>query len=489
MTQMHTSRRTRPSLPSLLVGVLLGAAALVPFAQAQDAAVDASAQKGARLGTELAAVAGDQTLTYEELDELLLLRHGVSPDGRAALRQLLELRLIDHLARIDGVRISNQELSRKWSAIDREVRDSGVEGGLDEYLVEQGVTAETFREVLRKGLLHEKLTRQALKLGPDDPLGPEQQTLWLTSVLSARPYVEYPHPWPGGIVATSGELEISCSEFAVHLRTMLGDEELIDACYQLLLEKHLRRRMPDLAESALDECVEQEVERRRKLAEADPRFQGAKYEQLLEAKGLSIEGLRRDASTRVAALSHLWIDRAHDAESLRSVYEGERELFDGVYGEGLDLFVLALTAARFKNELNPRTFDEAEAELEELRGQMQGTEDFKRLAALHSEDPLTRERGGRIGVVTRGAGNIPEPLRTAAFEALEQAGEENRDGLAGTILGPIRIQGAVTLLCLGARRPAPSWEAMAEYVHREMRRRFLEEVLPRNSVATWLDTH
>lgn len=481
---MHPTRRTGPLLLPLLALALPGAPAL-----AQDAVVDASAQKGPKLGTEYAAVAGDQTLTYGELDELLLMRHGVSPDGRAALRQLLELKLIDHLAEIDGVRISGQELSRKWSAIDREVRGTGLERGLEQYLEQEGVDAETFREVLRKGLLHEKLTRRALKLGPDDPLGAEQQNLWLTSVLSARPYEEYPHPWQAGIVATSGELQISCAEFAQHLRTMLGHEALTDACYQLLLIKHLQRRMPDLANSALDESIEQEVNRRRREAEADPRFQGAKYEQLLQAKGLSIEGVRRDASTRVAALAHLWIDRSHDAQALRAAYEAERGLFDGLYGEGLELYVLTLKAALFKNDYNPRTFEEAEAELEELRGQMQGTADFKRLAALHSEDLLTRERGGRMGVITRGAVNIPKPLRAAAFEALEQAGEEHRDDLQGTILGPVRIQGSVALLCLGERRPAPSWDTMERYVHREMRRRYLEEVLPRASLATWLDTH
>lgn len=482
-TQKHPTRRTCPPL-LLLVGALLGAPAV-----AQDAVVQASAQKGPKLGSEYAAVAGDQTLTYGELDELLLLRHGVSPDGRAALRQLLELKLIDHLGQVDGVSISAKELSRRWSAIDREVRGTGLERGLEQYLEQEEVDAETFREVLRKGLLHEKLTRRALKLGPNEPLGAEQQNLWLTSVLTARPYQEYPHPWRTGIVATSGELQISCSEFAEHLRAMLANDALIDACYQLLLIKHLERRMPDLAESALDEAIEQEVDRRRREAEADPRFQGAKYEQLLRAKGLSIEGVRRDASTRVAALAHLWIDRTHDDRSLRATYEAERELFDGLYGEGLELYVLTLKAARFKNDLNPRTFEEAEAELETLRGQMQGTADFKRLAALHSEDPSTREGGGRMGVITRGAVTIPSPLRTAAFEVLEQAGEEHRDDLAGTIVGPVRIQGSVALLCLGTRRPAPSWDTMARYVHREMRRRFLEEVLPRASLATWLDMH
>jgi hypothetical protein len=39
------------------------------------------------------------------------------------------------------------------------------------------------------------------------------------------------------------------------------------------------------------------------------------------------------------------------------------------------------------------------------------------------------------------------------------------------------------LLWFGARRPAPSWETMASHVHRELRKRFVDEVLPRSSVV------
>jgi len=39
------------------------------------------------------------------------------------------------------------------------------------------------------------------------------------------------------------------------------------------------------------------------------------------------------------------------------------------------------------------------------------------------------------------------------------------------------------LLWLGPRRPAPTWDVMARYVQLELRRHFIEEVLPRESVT------
>jgi hypothetical protein len=42
-------------------------------------------------------------------------------------------------------------------------------------------------------------------------------------------------------------------------------------------------------------------------------------------------------------------------------------------------------------------------------------------------------------------------------------------------------------LYIGATRPAPGWDVMRAEVHRELRRRFLEEALPRESVVTYLD--
>jgi hypothetical protein len=40
------------------------------------------------------------------------------------------------------------------------------------------------------------------------------------------------------------------------------------------------------------------------------------------------------------------------------------------------------------------------------------------------------------------------------------------------------------LLWLGERRPGASWDTMQKHVHRELRKRFVEEVLPRSRLST-----
>jgi len=334
-------------------------------------------------------------------------------------------------------------------------------------------------------IVHEILTRRALGLEPGSPVSAEQQQLWLTRELEGREYEEYRHPWSGGVVARSGELAIARDDFATYLRTMIPQEEVVDACYHLLLGEEALRRMPDLAPTAVSQAVEEEIGRRRELAQANPLYEGVGYERLLDAQGLSIEALRHDPSVRIAALSHLWIDRSHDDQALREVYGQEREFFDGLYGEGIELFALY---KRISDETDPSSVEETQAELTRLRAEMEGLEDFKRLAAELSEDSTSAEQGGRLGVVTRGSINIPATIRSAAFEVLDEARGQERDGLAGSILGPLRIQGGAVLLCLGQRRPPPTWEGMAKNVHRELRRRFIEELLPRSAVTTWMDS-
>lgn len=496
--RLRSSRRYPPppkGTPVHPPPVLVALALLVPLATGQEGDGDppgsppqAPPQAGPHLGTELAAWAGDVLLPFAELDELLIWRHGRSPQGLGFLRQLIELRVLEQLAAEQGLTVGEERLRGRLVELDGEIRSSGKYPGLAAFLEAKEVDEGTFREYLRLAILHEELTRRALGLGPDQPASAEQQRVWLDSVMAQLEIEQLPHPWTEGVVVRLGEQVIARPEFSRHLRTVLPRDDLETACHQLLLEKRVRARMPDMAEAALERAIEQEIDRRREQAQADERYKGARYEDLLSAQGLSLESLRRDPAVRVAALARIWIERTCDEQTLRRVYADEREAFDGRFGEAIEVSALLLKAARFKNDLNPRTFEEAESELRDLRSRMQGAEDFQRLSALHSEDPVTREHGGRLGLVTRGVSNIPAPIREATFSTLEGAQSAGGGEVAGTILGPLRVQGGVVLVLLGARRPAPTWEVMSAHVQREMRRRFLDELLPRGSVATWLDS-
>jgi hypothetical protein len=55
------------------------------------------------------------------------------------------------------------------------------------------------------------------------------------------------------------------------------------------------------------------------------------------------------------------------------------------------------------------------------------------------------------------------------------------------LIGPVRSQGGVMLAWVGERRASPAWDVMASYVHRELRKRFMDEALKSSEVTTFLD--
>ena len=105
--------------------------------------------------------------------------------------------------------------------------------------------------------------------------------------------------------------------------------------------------------------------------------------------------------------------------------------------------------------------------------------DFAVEVARLSEEPATKKQQGDLGWVTRGAARVPGQLREALFRLLETGGTIPE---GGRLIGPVRLDSGVALLWASERRPSPSWEEMSERVHEELRRRFLEELMPKESV-------
>ena len=435
------------------------------------------------LGEGIAAKAADLVLSFDQLDALLLDRYGGAPEGLEALGELVDRAIIQSLAESEGLEVGEAEVNERWLELDRATRDEGVAGGLREYLEQSGVDPEEFRRLLRLSLVQEVLARRALGIPDGDPVTAEQQTAWLDTLIEVRGLETVPRPWPEGIAARCGDLVVTTDELVREVRGRLPDDTLRTACFELLLERRVLERMPDLNAETIERAVDAEIARRKAQAEANPEYGGLGYSQLLAARGLTLDVVRRDSAVRAAALSHLWVERGFDQDELRAVYESERSEFDGRFGEGVAVARIQLVAGERKNTLVPRTYEEAEDELTALRARIGGTEDFLRLAAELNEKAGARGQDSEVGVVTRLAGGLPAPLRAAVFEVLDQ----DPGDVSGRVLGPFRVQGAVLLVCLGARRPAPTWEEMSSLVARDLRRRFLDESLPRRTLRTWLD--
>jgi hypothetical protein len=427
----------------------------------------------------VAARALDSTLSFAELDLLLVERRAMSEQGREILKHLLRARLLDRLAQESRLVVGEKDVQKRWQELEREMAASNEGTDLREFLASSGVKESVFREFLRLAIVQETLARRALGVREGQPVHAEQQEMWLDQVIEQRGTHTPMPPWTDGVAARCGDLEVRAGDFVAYLRQQLPPEDVKSDCYQLLLAQRMQQRMPDLAPEALAAAVEAELARRRAEVAADPEYKGLAYETILGSQGVRAAFLPHDPAVRAAALAHLWVDRTHGPEGLRSVYEAERELFDGRHGTARETRVIFLRAARLTNQLIPRSFEEAERELANLKSQITSQADFERLAQTRSEDNATRERGGLLGWVTSHDERVPVEIRSLVHA---QGVDEQ-----GPLQGPLTIPSGCVLVWVGARRAAPGWEEMSAHVHAELRRRFVAEVLPEDAVSTFLD--
>ena len=460
--------------------LVLQAAPQAPAAPAPERKLPAQEISLEPLAKGEAARALDSSLSFAELDELLIARRAMGATGRDALKHLLKTQLLARLAIESKVVITPEELEAKSKEIEARIVAAGEAKNLAQYLERTGVAADVFREHLRLAMVQALLAKRALGIPEDQEINDEKQEMWLNQLLDQRGAQLPPPPWTDGIAARCGDLQVKATEFLEYLHFLLPEDDVREDCFQLLLQRRARARMPDLSNEALAKAVEVELDRRRRETERDKRYGGMSYEQLMAAQGLAPGFLPRDPAIVIAALATLWVDRSMGDKGLRAAYAKERESFDGRFGEAIDTHMILLRAAELPNQLIPRDFPAADRELSTMKASIKSFEDFAKLARERSEETSTKETSGHLGFVTRADERLPAAVRDALFLAKPGA-----DGTA--VAGPVRIQGGVCLFWVGVRRPAPSWEEMSVNVHREFRKRFLDEVLPRESLRTYLD--
>jgi hypothetical protein len=195
----------------------------------------------AELPAGIAARGRDSELGFAEFDRLMLARHGEGETGRAALKHLLNARVLDALAKEAKLVLGEHDVQKRLDQIEKDIAASGEKGGLSAYLKSNGISLATFKEFLRLGIIQETLARRALGIPEGKPVSGESQELWLDQVMGARG-VDYPAPpWPDGVAARCGDVSVTVDAFAAHLRLQVDRATLREDCFQALLQKRRAR--------------------------------------------------------------------------------------------------------------------------------------------------------------------------------------------------------------------------------------------------------
>lgn len=430
-----------------------------------------------RLESGLAvAVSGVHAIGDAQFDRLLLERFGMAGPGEQAVRFLAGIKLIEAVAAEQGLVVSDEELRSRLVALDEQVRQAGAPDGILAELANTRLGAAAFRDTLRTALLHERLTRAALELPEDEPVSPGSQELWLEQTLRERGWSRLPRPWVDGVVGLAGEEPITEAELAETLRAQLPEGDLRTALRHLLLVDAVEGALTGVPAAELEAAVDKEIGRRRAEAKANPKYQGIPFESLLQAQGQTLELFRRDPVVRIAAYSTLWTDRRYDDDGLRGAYEAEQAFFDDRFGPAIRTRLLFLQAG----PAAVRDYVQAEEEALTLGRRVTSEESFAALVRERSEERNTAPSGGDLGYVTRKLPGLPEEFVDAIWsEAEGQA--------LPRLSNPVRLSAGVALFWLGHKRPAPPWEELRGYVRTELRRRFLVERVPEDSIQTYLD--
>lgn len=141
------------------------------------------------------------------------------------------------------------------------------------------------------------------------------------------------------------------------------------------------------------------------IAEAQKLHESSPYKEGIE--------LNRMQVLFQAAMDHEAAKIKIEQDEMAKFYEGRKDSYTQAHLK--IIYVPFVTSPAPNAEGKQRTEKEALAKAEELVKKARAGEDFTKLAQEHSEDPISREKGGDFGPIKPGD-NLPEQIKQTVFK-------------------------------------------------------------------------
>jgi len=382
-----------------------------------------------------------------------------------ALRHLLQIRLVESEAAARGFSASSAAVDARFEEARLALENAGMK--LKQELAARGMSESEFRKLLGDSLLHEQLVRADLELAADAPVSAAQLQEWSDQRIATL--LVSPKPASPEFVIDAGVQRITRAELGEVLLRTTPAERLRELGGQRALEEALPAWGKELGIALADSILLQEVEWRRQRVAENPNYQGATYEGLLSARGISLDDVLSGAELRVTGWLRLYSAEVWSDAWFDALPEAERREIEDELGAVREVSWLMLHASDDKVSELDLNLAEAAEELKTWAAQVSTAADFGELAGKYSEHEPTRRRKGELGLMHRIEPGMDPLLVGESFEAP-----------VGTLHGPITVQGGLALIWVHAEHPAPEPAALrAAYRrarHDEAQARFLDGI-------------
>ncbi len=388
----------------------------------------ATAQDGAGTIARFLLDGEPATIGRDDLALELAMRFGRTEKGRAATQHLIDLELVRTAAREQDLWPKPELTLERFAAIERQLAAQKI--ALPTFLKQRGMTREEFLEYMATSLAHERLVQRALGNEQAIPT-PEMLQLWLKEARERNKVVDDPARLSPGIVARIGPRDLATLDLGRVLLRTATPEERERYTKQIAICRILEARARKAGIAATPEELAAEVEVRRRLTESG---QGGKvtFEQMLASQGTTPEQLRNSPVLRAQLLQKKLVARDNPDTVLRTRLAADRPMLDKRHGARRRLAVILVRASETPNALIKRDFAQARQHALEVRAQIDKGKPFEMAAAVNTEDPATKTRGGECGWHHAIEAGFPAEVLAEAFAlAKDQISDpiQTKDGI------------------------------------------------------------
>ena len=361
--------------------------------------------------------------------------------GRQAADQLVAAVLTRRIATERGLLPTRDEAKAFWTELQQQLRAAGRRP--EDFAAVRNTTEAQWLDDIAVQLAQERIVRAELELSAKEAVTGDMLSLWLQEQRKRTAVVTDPDALPPGTAVRVGTTDVPLIDLGtLLLRTAEDgerDEFVRKLAYLAVLEAEARREGLEVTAADLDASVE----RRRRDAARDPRYQGVSFENMLEAQGFTTASLRELRTFRAQILLDKLAARRFPAAALAQELDRDRQGVLDRVGPRRRLGLVFVRAIAQPNALVPRDFDAARAHLDAVRARL-ATEPFDAVARAESEHSASTAQGGDTGWHGRRSERLPEPVLAAAF-ALEP----------GAVSAPVRTDDGWCLVKVLEVEPMP----------------------------------
>ena len=332
--------------------------------------------------------------------------------GREACEMIVDSIMTRAEAEQQGLTPSKADAEAFWQELQQQLRAAGVDPA--KVAAVRNTDETQWLEDLKVQIAQERLVRRDLGLPEEEKVSGDMLKLWIGEARKRHRIETDPEKLPVGTAARIDDAQVPLMDLGMLLLRTSEDFERDRFIRQVVYLQSIEHMAAALKLKVRDVDLDRAVEARRAQAKKDPRFAQVKFEELLEAEGLSIAALRDLRTFRSQILLDKLVLANFSDEQLREELETQREEVLELVGPRRRIGMIYVRAQEVPNAIVTRSFDQAKEHLLKVRERI-AEDGFAATASIESEHGPTKRKGGDLGWHRAASQQLPKVIVKAAF--------------------------------------------------------------------------